>query len=220
MHPVMLSAAPSAHPSTSYNASSSSSNGQRPSGHEGAIDLTGDDDDEPILVASRPAGQEDIVIDEKRSNALVCAGVVHGVVLCMYGLPVQLTYRGDYNSDPPRDPAFDKRNWPGITSFWSEKGYRPVMISVSGPQLSARSAHGGWATAGRGAEVHVAVIKPPGPNEEGRMVGPRVMQPFGALADKYVKALGELLLMRTVQVETRCKLVTQGRASVGANRLL
>ncbi|KAN0060417.1 hypothetical protein ACQY0O_007747 [Thecaphora frezii] len=184
-----------------------------------------DDDDEPVIVSSRMA-EEEVVLDEKRNHAIVCLGMINSVVLCMYGLPQQLTFDGGYGAQPPADPAYDRSQWPGMSSFWAEKGYRPVMLSLSNPNAiisaAGRTLPNGWGVNGapvRPPEIKVSAVLPPllaHPSlspEDAIKAGPRYMPPFGSLAEKYNNAMEPLLKANKIRCEARCRMVNSGRAN-------
>ncbi|PWN52623.1 hypothetical protein IE53DRAFT_311733 [Violaceomyces palustris] len=192
------------------------------------IDLTGDDDDddddddEPVLVGSKSADSGDVVVDEQRSNALVCMGLIHAVVLCMYGLPEPLTFKGNYDSEPPEDPAYQKSNWPMATSFWSEKGYRPVLLTTDPPQAHARLLPNSWLLGNGGQkpqEIKVSVVLPPlaaYPTltpDQARNIPPKIMSPFGSLGEKYNTVLEPLLQRKLIRCEARCRVASLGRSN-------
>lgn len=183
-----------------------------------------DDDDEPVIVGLKRPAPEEFEIDHVKSNAIVCAGLIHAVVLCMYGLPPALTYAGNAGQEPPQDPNFTRENWPNASRFWTEQGYRPVMLHLPDPNSlppSSRTLPGGWsyiAMPPQRADIYVSVLVPPLaryphlPREQAFAQGPYVEQAFGSLAEKYVTSMEPLLRSNKIRCEARCRLVPIGRA--------
>ncbi|KAJ1030113.1 hypothetical protein NDA16_001026 [Ustilago loliicola] len=183
-----------------------------------------DDDDEPVIVGLKRPTPEEFEIDHVKSNAIVCAGLIHAVVLCMHGLPPALTYAGNAGQEPPQDPNYTRENWPNASRFWTEQGYRPVMLHLSNPNNlppSSRTLPGGWsytAMPPQRADINVSVLVPPLaryphlPREQAFAHGPHVEQAFGSLADKYVTSMEPLLRSNKIRCEARCRMVPFGRA--------
>ncbi|SPO40083.1 related to RAD16 - nucleotide excision repair protein [Pseudozyma flocculosa] len=136
------------------------------------VDDDDDDDDEPIIVSSRSADGGEVVLDEQRNNAIVCLGMITSVVLCMYGLPPQLTFAGGTNVS---------------------------QTSAPGAIGAGRSLPESWGVRAKPADVKVGVVLPPLlahpdlPPEEAKRLGPSLLPPFGSLAEKYVAALEPLM---------------------------
>ena len=183
-----------------------------------------DDDDEPVIVSHKRATPEEFEIDHVKSNAIVCAGMINAVVLCMHGLPPALTFVGTIGQEPPTDPAFSRENWPSASRFWTEPGYRPVALQLSAPTNlppSSRALPGGWsytAMPPQRPDINVSVVIPPrvkypqlSPEEADRV--PTQIEPaFGSLAEKYVTSMEPLLRSNKVRCEARCRMVPIGRA--------
>ncbi|KAI3487923.1 hypothetical protein L1887_48006 [Cichorium endivia] len=188
------------------------------------IDDDDDDDDEVTLVSHKRPDPEEFEIDHVKSNAIVCAGLINAVVLCIHGIPPALTYNGSIGQEPPEDPNLSRENWPTATHFWIEKGYRPLLLTLSNPANmlpSTRTLPGGWSyTAMPQArrDINVSVIVPPRtahPSlslQDALAQGHVIEASFGALADKYVVALEPLLRQNKIRCETRCRMVPVGRA--------
>lgn len=183
-----------------------------------------DDDDEPVIIGHTRPEPEEFEIDHIKSNAIVCAGLVHAVVLCMHGLPPAFMYGGALNDPPPVDPNYTRENWPNASRFWTEQGYRPVMLHLSDPPNlppSSRTLPGGWsytAMPPQRVDVNVSALVPPLaryphlPREVALAQGPYVEQAFGSLAEKYVTSMEPLLRSNKIRCEARCRMVPIGRA--------
>ncbi|KAJ9476590.1 putative DNA repair protein RAD16 (putative) [Pseudozyma hubeiensis] len=185
-----------------------------------------EDEDEPVIVSHKLASPkaEDFEIDHVKSNAIICAGMINAVVLCMQGLPPSLTYNGVIGQDPPADPNFSRESWPRASRFWIEDGYRPLMLHLTNPtNLSAsnRALPGGWtftAPPPQRADINVSVVVPPRARfpqlsvEEANQYGPAAEQSFGSLADKYKDSMEPLLRQNKMRCEARCRMVPIGRA--------
>lgn len=193
---------------------------------DGKDDDKSDDEDEPVIVSHRRAWPkaEGYVIDHVKSNAIVCAGMISAVVLCMHGLPASLTYNGTIDQEPPVDPNFSRENWPRASRFWTESGYRPIMLQLSQPtglSASMRTLPNGWAypsTAAQRPDIKVSVVVPPRARfpqlsvEQAARYGPAPEPAFGSLAEKYVSSMEPLLRNNKVRCEARCRMVPIGRA--------
>ena len=213
-------------PSTSANALAGPSRApQNGHGQHATIDLTGDDDDEdeddePVIISSKRGNNSDVTVDEARSNAIVCLGLINSMVLCMYGLPQSFSFTGDFNAEPPSNPAFEKANWPGGTTFYTEKGYRPVAMTLDNLQPPGRTLPPGYGHIGGRSEIKVGAVQPPLlaypqlPPEEAKKLQPKILRPFGTLAEKYNDALEPLLRGNRIRCEARCRMVSAGRAGV------
>uniref|UniRef100_V5GKM6 Uncharacterized protein n=1 Tax=Kalmanozyma brasiliensis (strain GHG001) TaxID=1365824 RepID=V5GKM6_KALBG len=188
-----------------------------------ALPVADDDDDEPVLVSLKTRTPEEFEIDHVKSNAIVCAGMINAVVLCMHGLPPSLTFDGTSGQEPPADPNFSRENWLGASRFWVEPGFRPVMLHLSNPSglpPSNRSLPGGWsytAMPAQKTEINVSVIIPPRARfphlspEDAKKEGPAVEPAFGMLAEKFVTSMEPLLRLNKVRCEARCRMVPTGR---------
>ncbi|CAO1630018.1 unnamed protein product [Parajaminaea phylloscopi] len=201
-------------------------------GPSSSIDLTGEEeDDEPQLVSVKTG---DIVADEVRNNEPVCLGVVQGVILCMQGCPQPIAADGPATKDPSKDtdPLWSRAQWPGVSRWILEPGYRPVLIKVkhAGPMIPRQAPAGQWAHHGHIANASAAtrelsvsvILSPLAHQHEQNMYGlpnatsklaPHVKEPFGSLSEKYASALEPLMARRIVNCEARCRLVDRGRAS-------
>ncbi len=182
-----------------------------------------DDDDEPVMVSHKRPEPEEFEIDHVKSNAIVCAGLINAVVLCMHGLPQRLTFAGTIGQDPPEDPNFSRENWPSASRFWTEKAYRPVMLHLSNPvnPQSSRTLPGGWsytAMPPSRPDINVSVLLPPLaafpelPRDQAIERGPMMAPSFGSLAEKYVTSMEPLLRDNKIRCEARCRMVPTGRA--------
>lgn len=218
---LSLPGATNGHASTGSAPTSSSSTGARA---VVPIDDDDDDDDEITLVSHKRPDPEEFEIDHVKSNAIVCAGLINAVVLCMHGIPPSLTYNGSIDQEPPEDPNLSRDNWPTATHFWTQKGYRPLVLAISTPTNmlpSTRTLPGGWsytAVPQARPKISVSVIVPPRtayPSlslQDALARGHAIEPSFGALAEKYVTALEPLLRQNKVRCETRCRMVPVGRA--------
>lgn len=183
-----------------------------------------DDDDEPVIVSHKRPTPEEFEIDHVKSNAIVCAGLINAVVLCMHGLPQPLTYAGSISDEPPQHPDFSRENWPNASRFWTEQGYRPLTLSLTNPTNlppSSRVLPGGWsytAMPPQRADINVSVVVPPRqsfphlPLDQAVALGPQSEPPFGSLAEKYVTSMEPLLRNNKIRCEARCRMVPIGRA--------
>ncbi|PWN45645.1 hypothetical protein IE81DRAFT_285398 [Ceraceosorus guamensis] len=186
-----------------------------------AIDLTADGSDDEVQVTGSKKAEQEVELDRRKTNSPVCLGVLNGVIMCMYGLPESLQYEGDAPPESvPQHPAFRREHWPSISHFWSQPGYRPILLSFSnrrGPETGSTQ-----------VDLAVSTILPPlmvnaiarqRAEKEGKPPPPpgnsSQMQPaFGALAEKYRRALLPLLNRGDVRCEARCKLVNSARGAL------
>ncbi|CDS00146.1 hypothetical protein [Sporisorium scitamineum] len=183
-----------------------------------------DDDDEPVIVSHKRPTPDEFEIDHIKSNAIVCAGMINAVVLCMHGLPQSLTFNGTIGQEPPADPNFSRENWPTASRFWTEPGYRPVMLQLSNPANlppAHRTLPNGWSYTPAPAQrpdINVSVLVPPRARypymsvDEAIKHGPAMEPAFGSLADKYVYSMEPLLRHNKIRCEARCRVVPIGRA--------
>ncbi|SNX81913.1 related to RAD16 - nucleotide excision repair protein [Melanopsichium pennsylvanicum] len=183
-----------------------------------------DDDDEPVIISHKRPTPEEFEIDHIKSNAIVCAGLINAVVLCMYGLPQSLTYAGTIADDPPEDFRYSRENWPIASRFWTQKGYRPLALRLSNPvnlPLQTRSLPGGWIynpASHQKPDINVSVLVPPlvsHPNlspDQAKVRGHSIEPSFGSLAEKYVQAMEPLLRSNKIRCEARCRMVPISRA--------
>ncbi|SPO20261.1 related to RAD16 - nucleotide excision repair protein [Ustilago trichophora] len=183
-----------------------------------------DDDDEPVIVSHKRPEPEEFEIDHVKSNAIVCAGMINAVVLCMHGLPPALTFAGSIGQEPPLDPNFTRDGWPSASHFWTDAGYRPVMLHLSNPMNlppASRALPGGWSYAAlppQRPDINVSVLVPPRakyphlPHEEADRHPPFIEPTFGSLAEKYVTSMEPLLRSNKIRCEARCRMVPIGRA--------
>ncbi|TKY90805.1 hypothetical protein EX895_000803 [Sporisorium graminicola] len=189
-----------------------------------AAPLEVDDDDEPVIVSHKRPTPDEFEIDHIKSNAIVCAGMINAVVLCMHGLPQALTFNGTIAQEPPADPNFSRESWPTASRFWTEPGYRPVMLHLSNP-VNLPPAHwalpNGWSytpTPAQRPDINVSVLVPPRARfpqlsvDEANKHGPAMEPAFGSLADKYVSSMEPLLRNNKIRCEARCRVVPIGRA--------
>ncbi len=199
----------------------------------------------PATTAPLPATAAPPSIGAPEDN--ICLGVIQATLLCMDGLPAQITFQptleGQGNAAfEDVDPAYSKALWPNQTAFWAEAGFRAAVL-----ELVPTSAHNAMvqqerdriaAAGGKGAavpsnmsnvmraaqEIKVSVVIPPTLSRNAaRDLSVRTVEKepfFGVVAEKYCSVLDPLLRVGKLKLESRVPMASNTRAHIAVSSAL